>query len=418
MPGRIRTTKKLAQRIDRGYFKRLFPIPLWRRILTLIVVGGSLAWLGIHGLAHDETPYSDGPLTAQHAILGGNCASCHGQGMGFGRKVKDQSCLSCHDGPIHNAAQTSSPMCIECHVEHQGTERLISAQGSQVCTSCHSNLQTKTGKPQIATNITSFTQGHPEFAAVRPGAADPSAFKFNHKQHVGDLSQKCGDCHHPSSGDEGRTLAHAMPGSGQSMRGLMQPVTYQDQCSTCHPLNFDDKIADAAPHDKPEVVHAFVTQKLQQYIAAHPSEGSAKSRIEEDEKQLWTTTCERCHNMQIPAGGGLPTVPETKITRRWFAKAGFDHAAHQELQCVSCHANAATSTKAADVLLPGIQICQQCHGTGGAKGAAAECTTCHLYHDWSKGQPVDGKFTIHQLTSENSNPAAKTIVPVHGAGAL
>ena len=34
MPRRTRTTKNLAQRITRDYFKRVFPIAQWRRLLT------------------------------------------------------------------------------------------------------------------------------------------------------------------------------------------------------------------------------------------------------------------------------------------------------------------------------------------------------------------------------------------------
>jgi hypothetical protein len=190
----------------------------------------------------------------------------------------------------------------------------------------------------------------------------------------------------------------------------MQPINYYEQCSVCHQLTFDDRIPDAAPHDKPEVVHAFVTQKLGEYIAGHAAElgkpGAPDSpaawvafRASQDEKQLWETACQRCHNMQLAAAGGLPRVPETKINRRWFTKAEFDHSAHQELQCVSCHANAASSTKASDVLLPSIRVCRECHGAAGVRGAAAECSSCHLYHDPAKARPVDGRFSIHQLTT-------------------
>ncbi len=430
MPGRIRDTKQLAQRIDRGYFKRLFPIPLWRRILSLAAVCGGLAWLGFHAFAHDETPYSGGPLAAKHAILGGNCAACHGPDSAKGRKVSDQACLSCHDGPVHNVAQTFSPACVQCHVEHQGAARLVAANGSQACSNCHSNLHTKTGRLSVAANIESFTKGHPEFAPLRRGAADPAAIKFNHKTHVGDLMLKCGECHRPGGVDEAWNFGHAeagkpspavdaMPGGRLSPRALMQPVNYDEQCSGCHQLTFDDQITDAAPHDKPEVVDAFVTEKLQQYIAGHPAElkkagapGSAgdwvRLRLAADEKQLWMTTCERCHQMQPGAGGSLPVVPETRVNRRWLPKAEFDHSAHQELQCLSCHANAVSSTKASDVLLPGIRECRQCHGAG-VPGASAECSTCHLYHDWSRGRPVDGKFTIRQLTTRvqrNIRPGA------------
>jgi hypothetical protein len=308
----------------------------------------------------------------------------------------------------------------------------MAAKGSQTCTDCHANLRTKTGKPQVAANIASFAQGHPEFAAVRNGAADPSEIKFNHQTHVkGDLTLKCGECHRATGVDEAWNFGQAPPGQPPSVaatmpqgrlspRALMQPVNYYEECSGCHALSFDDRIPDAAPHDKPEVVDGFVTQKLQKYIGEHPAElGKAnaptsagewvKWRVSEDEKQLWTTTCERCHNMQPAVNGDFPVVPETRINRRWFAKAGFDHSAHQELECASCHAKATSSTKASDVLLPGIQVCQECHGAG-VRGASADCSTCHLYHDWNKARPIDGRFSIHQLRSSNAPPG---LSPAH-----
>jgi len=417
MPGRIRATKTLAQRIDREYFKRLFPIPLWRRVLSVAAVCSGLAWLGFRAVAHDHTPYSTGPLTASHAIFAGNCTACHAQGLAIGKKITDGACLSCHDGPVHSAAQTVTPACIGCHVEHRGAGQLLAAE-SGTCTACHSNLRTKTGKPRVAAGIESFAHGHPEFAALRDGNSDPTAIKFNHKTHVqGDLKVKCIDCHRPAGVDApwnfgqapplSPPVAAAMPHGRTSPRALMQPVNYYEQCSVCHQLNFDDRISDAAPHDKPEVVHAFVTRKLREYIAGHPAElgkagapaspeGWVRFRASEDEKQLWTVTCNRCHDLQLAADGALPGVPETKINQRWFAKAEFDHSAHQELQCVSCHPNAPSSTKASDVLLPGIKVCAECH-VAGSKGASADCSTCHLYHDWSKTRLADGRFTIRQL---------------------
>jgi hypothetical protein len=420
MPGRIRTTKKLAQRIDRGYFKRLFPISRWRRVLSLAAVGCGLAWLGIHAVAHDQTLYASGPLTAPHAVLSGNCASCHGKTAATGRTIADGTCLSCHDGPVHSAAQTFTPACVDCHVEHRGAEHLVGSSG-RVCTGCHSDLKVKAGKPVVAANIESFTHGHPEFAALRNGSPDPGAIKFNHKVHVkGDVPLKCGECHRPEGIDDAWNFGQAppvpapaapvtMPSGRVAPHALMQPVNYYQQCSVCHALTFDDRIPDAAPHVKPEVVHEFVSRKLTEYIAGHPADlgkagapGNAaewvRFRASEDEKQLWTTTCQRCHDMQSAAGGGLPRVPETKIVRRWFTRAEFNHSAHQELQCVSCHPNAATSVKSSDVLLPGLSLCAQCHGAG-VGTASADCSTCHLYHDWNKARPVDGRFGIHDLTA-------------------
>jgi hypothetical protein len=187
----------------------------------------------------------------------------------------------------------------------------------------------------------------------------------------------------------------------------MSNPTYAGTCMPCHALNFDDKIPDAAPHDKPAAVHRFVTTALTTYIAAHPGDlgkdgtpaGTAAwiaFKTDADEKQLWTVTCARCHEMQ-PAVSGLPEVPPAKVTSQWFTRASFDHQAHQGLTCASCHPKAATSAVSSDMLLPGISTCQSCHN--GSKTSAGEtCSTCHVYHDWSKQKGVDGKFTIDKMT--------------------
>ena len=409
---RIRTTKKLGQRVDRTYLKQLFPIPLWRRILTAGALAIALGWLGMYAVARNQTPYTAGSLTPAHAFLGKQCANCHGESAAIGKKVVDKQCVTCHDAPVHNALQVRNPTCIECHVEHRGVQRL-SDQTNQGCVSCHGGLRIKAGKtPTIATNITSF-RNHPQFSPVAAGS-DQTGIKFNHAKHVTELSQKCGDCH--PSADISQGMAKPDPHSHVSSRALMAIPTYAGTCMPCHALNFDDKISDAAPHDKPAAVDQFVRSSLAKYIAGHPGDlgkdgtpGNAaawvKFKIDADEKQLWDTVCGRCHAMQRDAAGGLPTVPPAKVTARWFTKASFDHAAHQGLTCASCHPKAATSTVSSDVLLPGIQTCQNCH-LGSKTSAGDSCSTCHAYHDWSKEKTVDGKYTIDKMSMLMGRPQA------------
>jgi hypothetical protein len=403
---RIRNTKKLGQRVDRTYLRRLYPIPRWRRILTFLFVTAGLVWLGIYAIARNQTPYTAGSLTPSHAFLGKRCAVCHGSGVGIGRKVADQQCAACHDGPVHQASQTFSPACIACHVEHRGIMQLAGAKDAG-CAACHSNLQTKSGKLTVAASVSSF-KSHPEFAAVK-SAQDTTGLRFNHQKHVGELSQKCADCHVPADVTQG--MARPDPHSHVSSRALMSMPTYAATCMPCHALTIDDKIADAAPHDKPEVVHRFVVDQLTKYIAAHPAdlgtEGAPRSagawvqfKVAADEKKLMEETCARCHTLREGAGSpGLAaaSVTPTHVAPRWFTKASFDHAAHQGLTCLSCHPNGTTSKVSSDVLLPGIGVCRQCHASGSAT-AGANCSTCHVYHDWSKEKPVEGKYMIDQMT--------------------
>jgi predicted CXXCH cytochrome family protein len=78
---------------------------------------------------------------------------------------------------------------------------------------------------------------------------------------------------------------------------------------------------------------------------------------------------------------------------RWLPRARFDHQPHTMLECQSCHP-AAASQAAADVLVPGIQNCQQCHRP---RGVDQGCTECHDYHDWTQAQRVKGRYKIEQL---------------------
>ena len=85
------------------------------------------------------------------------------------------------------------------------------------------------------------------------------------------------------------------------------------------------------------------------------------------------------------------------------------HAAHQDLSCFNCHANAWTSVETADVLSPDIdssnvltaavrmksnvQSCVDCHSKTDSKSSAIapdDCTACHVYHDRTK-QDVDDR---------------------------
>ena len=72
------------------------------------------------------------------------------------------------------------------------------------------------------------------------------------------------------------------------------------------------------------------------------------------------------------------------------------HGVHRALTCVECHAKASKSTDTADVLLPEIRVCRECHRTDG--GARTACVECHLYHDKAHERDANGALTIQRLT--------------------
>jgi len=415
MAGRTRTTKRLAQRIDLDYFKTLRGIPRWRRMLSVAFAAAGLAWLGWHGLRGSPAPYNAGPVARSHALFGNKCAICHVSTAGFEKTVSDRACLACHDGPIHHAEQAFSPACSDCHVEHKGVLRMA-ATSDRACAQCHADLaaKDKNSPPRFIADISDFDNNHPEFAPLRSGQKDPGTIKFNHQVHLkeglrspkGPTTLKCDYCHQSS---------------GSSNRALMSPIDYEKHCALCHSLQFDRRFTEAAPHKEPKVVYEFVSKKLTEYIAAHPDQIHTvdepdkrlparpvppiprnaqewiEQRMTDAQLLLWRKACKECHQLSYPNGpDSLPVVAKAAITARWLPHAAFDHEAHQLVACNSCHSRANTSKETSDVLIPGIQVCRQCHRSD-ANAAEARCFECHTYHDWSKEKRVNAGYTVHSL---------------------
>jgi hypothetical protein len=453
MAGRTRTTKKLAQRIDRGYFKRSFPIPHWRRVLTVVLTAVGLVWLG-WSLLSGKQAFNAGPLAHAHKIVGNNCQSCHTQEATWGTKVSDTACKTCHDGPEHQAKEMFTPECATCHVEHQNTFKLA-ATSEASCTQCHSDLKVKEGKPKYALNIKSFAPegGHPEFAAVRQGhAPDPGTVKLNHYVHLkkdlkgpkGPVQMVCADCHQelvPAPRDQQAPVVQtaslsttnltmapdfvppAMTSKSKSLSPEMGPVNFERHCMSCHPLEFDTRFKDPAPHKDAKIVQAYVIDQYTRYIAQHPGEVHERvqlnpalrdtlyrvappapnnasewvaQRVEEADRLLFQKDCKECHQLTYPAPTSVPDVPKANIPTKWMNNAWFDHKAHLLVDCSECHTETRKSQKTEDVLLPGIATCQKCH-SGGKDAAVSQCYECHVYHDWSKAKPIKSTTTISEV---------------------
>ncbi|HUL16363.1 MAG TPA: hypothetical protein VLV88_10225 [Terriglobales bacterium] len=460
---RIRTTKKLAQRIDLNYFKRPTPFKRAKFWSCILVPAAALVWIASHFISGDPRVYSSGRLSEPHAVLEKQCAACHVQQVGaFSASVSDAACLSCHDGPVHHADMQRQPACARCHAEHRGRVNLA-ATSNQACASCHSDLQSPANSAHYAAHIRTFEDGHPEFAALRSvsgvAASDPGMIKLNHAIHmklirvgpIGPVVQlDCSDCHRPAAVETSWGYADARyisanpsysdkdvllmaTSSGNASfrpptgRELMAPPRFATACARCHLLTFDKRFDEGVPHDKPEVIYAFLLKKFAAYIATHPSElrvarepsrdltGKPWSpevrvltpaqwvaeRTAASEDLLWRKTCKQCHTLSFTGGkNDLPEIAPAKITAKWLPHSNFDHDAHRGFSCASCHQKAFTSTESADILIPGIAVCQACHATGPAH-AEARCFECHTYHDWSKRKGIRPTFTLPALRSSS-----------------
>lgn len=447
---RTRTTKKLAQRIDLEYFKRPSPLRRWLFLLSAGVAGLAIIWIAWNAIRGDRRVYSPGALSSAHAVLTKQCSTCHVSTLGFyTAKVSDRKCLTCHDGPMHQAAQEFTPSCASCHTDHRGAVRLAATSDTN-CTQCHANLSTRGGSTNFVRNVGSFENDHPEFAVLRSGQRDPGTIRLNHYLHLqpnlfgpngGRVQMVCSDCHRSAAdasgprpyGDASSQAGNLQAGTSKDLhadvtknstsdqptsRATMAPATYAQTCAACHALQFDKRLADAVPHDKPEVIHPFLVAKLQAYIAAHPGDLRVPrdpsrdlpekaipadfrlltppqwvaERAAEDEDLLWRKTCKQCHTIISGEGGALPKIAPSKITSRYMPHAKFDHSQHGLVDCASCHTAAKTSQQSSDVLLPGIATCRNCHHSG-TEAAESRCFECHTYHDPAKRKSPAGNFS-------------------------
>ena len=123
------------------------------------------------------------------------------------------------------------------------------------------------------------------------------------------------------------------------------------------------------------------------------------------ERALWKEKCAYCHSLTF-GQGELPKVVSSSIPRRWFLHAGFTHAPHSMFSCQSCHTNASTSKSEADVLLPAVATCQECHRTGDA--ATATCSECHSYHDWKRQKQEQITFDAGCLLEKGKAESCKS----------
>jgi hypothetical protein len=494
---RTRTTKKLAQRIDLNYFKRPTPLKRAKFWLSLLLPLLALVWITERTIFRDSRVYSSGRLSEAHAVLEKDCAACHVQTAGaFSAKAADKACLDCHDGPVHHAALTATPACATCHSEHQGRINLAAAR-SQTCAECHSDLRASRSATQFASNIQSFEDGHPEFAALCAVAGitakDPGTVKLNHAIHLKPIRRgpngpnvqlECGNCHRADATDADLTYAdpryraatvsykdvdEILPLRAETLkspravsgRELMAPVKFANACAACHLLTFDKRFDIGAPHDKPEIVHAFLVRKFAEYINAHPGELRETQDPERDltgkplpprvrssspsqwiaektavaEELLWHKTCAQCHTINLTPLG------DTRIARwsasnpngetRFASASQADSSAIQGAHSKSGNANLPTVAPANITLqwMPHSKFdhaahtgftCVSCHAKAltstessdvlipgiatcqtchapGPEHAESRCFECHTYHDWSKRKEVTPRFTLPAL---------------------
>jgi len=402
--------------------------------LLVLVLAVFLAWPLFpatvpHALAQGarlpapDASWNPGPMSDAHHAIAGDCKQCHQ--LPFVH-VQDSACVACHRGiGDHVASRTlqahafGQTRCAQCHLEHRGNAGLqadhagLHGNPSGLCVDCHgSGLAHASGLPAIH----DFRDGHPPFRVtlftgaqglrrIAPSIASPlredSGLKFPHKLHLagagidspaGRVTLKCASCH---VADEAGVR--------------FEPVTMARHCESCHRLEFEPAVTHrAVPHGDERAVMTVLREfyagisigrtpievTTQDGLLRKPG---APGAFAQRQAGAWAEakamavardlfevrSCNTCHRV-VRQPGDLEApwkVAPVVLNRHWLPHARFEHSAHADVRCDSCH-RAAQSTTSADVDIPRIETCRNCHaGAAPAPGkVASTCSSCHGFH--------------------------------------
>jgi predicted CXXCH cytochrome family protein len=394
-----------------------------------------------------DEAWLSGTLSAAHADLKDDCQSCHVKAF---VAVRDETCTGCHvklddhadpkrllaahpdvglQAKLRSAMASTFNLpewgCTGCHKEHEGpTAMPLTAES--FCSDCHRNLSKELADTKLL-DAADFKDAHPEFrpavvvasewtgpkvetVSLSQRPREGSGLKFPHKLHlskaggVAQMAQRmgtatagagldCADCHAPDA-------------TGVRFR----PIEMERDCGGCHSLDFarSGGVVRTLRHGSPEQVVAELRDYYRaggQGFAASMSErqrpGASRLSsgprfgpgVEGRIRAVFAEggACYDCHFVEAPTTPGSLDfkIRPVVLADRFMSRAWFDHRDHDTslTACGTCHA-AATSDAAADLLLPGIGVCRDCHVGAHAEEnkIASPCSSCHSYHE-SPGSP-------------------------------
>lgn len=424
--------------VDYGVSRRLWSWTGFLAILILFLVLPVVFFsLYSEGPAKDtvgvrpDTVWDSGPISSSHRFISDQCNLCHEKPF---VQVMDGACLSCHESATHHFDAAKPELagvprfkalardnCNSCHREHNGDE-FLSIRKESFCTDCHGDMEKALPQANIK-NAGSFDVSHPEFrpnvitdaasstfqriALDEPAALiENSGLKFPHDAHLkkdgvrgpnGKETLDCKGCHQLTAG-----------------AANFNPIGMEGMCERCHQLVFDPRRPDRTlPHGQVQNAQMLIREFYSDYglrgginDVQDPAAVTARRRPGEQaevtpqrltDPKAWAdqqaqrvadqsfgkTMCGKCHIVSTGAGKGplnWAVVPAT-VNKSWLPRGRFDHSAHLDMmKCDSCHA-AQSSKTSADVLLPKIAVCKDCHGGENVSNkASSTCITCHDFH--------------------------------------
>jgi len=326
-----------------GYFRRahyLRSFRLWLFLFAIAATAGTVAFVHWQG---NETVFSTGPLSENHARFASDCAACHLDPrtnppppplandpiQAASASLLDRACLQCHAlQQLHLPQATALTLearsselviahatdCALCHKEHVGPLRMPVPESS-TCLTCHADADAlqrsrKTlplghpATPPKAENLlfpdglihfiappsaegklpvfTATNTGHPAFGYQRHGVQDPAKVAYNHHRHESsDIPEVNG--HKLNCAD-----CHVVGPGGVNF----QPIKYDQHCATCHSLQIQPSLPRLTiPHGDAEKVRFFLAGLSVSFEYAIRAEGltdpvAISRRVDEEKKSL------------------------------------------------------------------------------------------------------------------------------------
>jgi hypothetical protein len=351
--------------------------------------------------------------------------------------VRDEACLACHKDiaghapanrqlgargaphgfeaigwDIAHAFNKPGPgACVDCHTEHTGAGHMAPTR-EKFCADCHATLDQHLADTKLG-DAADFGTLHPQFqpaVLTAPGQPAPTrqsldthprqwdGLRFPHAMHlsrtngVARMAQRlgaaqgfgkpleCGNCHRKTA---------------DGVRFL--PVNMERDCEACHSLVYD-QVGGAFR----TLHHGNLRQIRADLLVRDTSPGRPLATVRQrpgelGEGGLYSARFSRpafdpvsgamgqkglCGECHYAAGGGgaLAVMPVTQPAR-FMLHGWFDHEAHKQQNCSDCHA-ANRSNTSADLLLPDLKSCRDCHLGESARKAKVPsgCAMCHSYH--------------------------------------
>jgi len=387
------------------------------------------------GTVVGDSSWSVGKLSLAHHALEDKCEACHVRAF---ESVRDETCATCHKSVGDHAAKprlmqarAGAPLgkqllaavahsfgkegpgsCASCHIEHEGLTRMA-APAQQFCADCHATMKEKVTDTQLG-DAGDFGTLHPQFTpdvvtnpftrklttvSLDAQPRDNNGLTFPHKLHLdklGGVARMAGTMRDRGYGANGVDCKDCHQPTEDGFR--FKPIDMEKNCEGCHSLAYDkvgtifrrlrhgdveQMIADLSVTnnaDRPLVTGRgrpgdYAQGRPYNFNFTPPSYNAVLIRGALSKDGI----CGECHTPTFE--NGLPGVVPVTLLDRYMKQGWFDHKAHKEEKCTSCH-QAEQSASSSDLLLPDLQSCRTCHLGEKASNAKVPsgCAMCHSYH--------------------------------------